>query len=67
MRTSVLNNLVTRSGQTRDEIALKMGITRMQLYRLLTNPKRMRIDQMLQLAQILNKSPRHIISLIRCL
>jgi len=67
MRTSVLNNLVTRSGRTRDEIALKMGITRMQLYRLLTNPKRMRIDQMLQLAQILNKSPRHIISLIRCL
>ena len=67
MRTSILNNLVTRSGQTRDEIALKMGITRMQLYRLLTNPKRMRIDQMLQLAQILNKSPRHIISLIRCL
>ena len=59
--------MVARSGKTRDEIAQKMGITRMQLYRLLTNPKRMRIDQMLQLSQILGKSPRYIISLIRCL
>lgn len=67
MKTAVLNNLVTRSGKTRDEIAQKMGITRMQLYRLLTNPRRMRIDQLLQLSQLLGKSPRYIISLIRCL
>lgn len=67
MKTAVLNNLVSRSGKTRDEIAQKMGITRMQLYRLLTNPRRMRIDQLLQLSQLLGKSPRYIISLIRCL
>jgi len=64
MRTSVLNNLVTRSGKTRDELAQEMGITRMQLYRLLTNPRRMRLDQMFQLASLLKKSPRYVVSLI---
>lgn len=67
MKTTILNSLVSRSGKTRDEIAQKMGITRMQLYRLLTNPKRMRVDQLLQLSQLLGKSPRYIISLVRCL
>jgi transcriptional regulator with XRE-family HTH domain len=65
MKTDVLNSLVTRSGLSREDIASRMGITRMQLYRLLNNPSRMRIGQMILLADILNKSPRHIITLIK--
>lgn len=65
MKTNVLNLLVDRSGKSRDVIASQMGITRMQLYRLLTRPSRMRIEQMLKLASILNKTPRYIITLIK--
>lgn len=65
MKTNVLNTLVDRSGKSRDVIASQMGITRMQLYRLLTRPSRMRIEQMLKLASILNKTPRYIITLIK--
>jgi DNA-binding phage protein len=65
MKTNVLNNLVDRSGKSRDMIASEMGITRMQLYRLLTRPSRMRIEQMLKLASILNKTPRYIVTLIK--
>jgi len=65
MKTNVLNTLVDRSGKSRDVIASEMGITRMQLYRLLTRPSRMRIEQMLKLASILGKTPRHIITLIK--
>jgi len=65
MKTNVLNTLVDRSGKSRDVIASEMGITRMQLYRLLTRPSRMRIEQMLKLASILNKTPRYIITLIK--
>lgn len=64
MKTNILNNLVDRSGKSRDFIASEMGITRMQLYRLLTRPSRMRIEQMVKLASILNKSPRYMITLI---
>jgi DNA-binding phage protein len=65
MKTNVLNSLVDKSGKSRDVIASEMGITRMQLYRLLTRPSRMRIEQMLKLASILNKTPRYIITLIK--
>jgi plasmid maintenance system antidote protein VapI len=65
MKTNVLNTLVDRSGKSRDVIASEMGITRMQLYRLLTRPSRMRIEQMLKLASILGKTPRYIITLIK--
>lgn len=65
MKTNVLNSLVDKSGKSRDIIASEMGITRMQLYRLLTRPSRMRIEQMLKLASILNKTPRYIITLIK--
>lgn len=65
MKTNVLNTLVDRSGKSRDVIASQMGITRMQLYRLLTRPSRMRIEQMLKLASILGKTPRYIITLIK--
>jgi plasmid maintenance system antidote protein VapI len=64
MKTDILSKLLDRSGLTRDEVAESMGITRMQLYRLLTNPRRMRVEQMIRLAVLLKKSPRYVISLI---
>ncbi len=64
MKTDILSKLLDRSGLTRDEVASSMGITRMQLYRLLTNPRRMRVEQMIRLAALLGKSPRYIVSLI---
>ena len=65
MKTHIINDIVSRSGMNRDAIAEKMGITRMQLYRLLMNPRRMRIEQMIQLAEVLGKSPRYMITLIK--
>ncbi len=65
MKTHVLNTIVDKSGKSRDVIASEMGITRMQLYRLLSNPSRMRVEQMIQLASILKKSPRYMITLIK--
>jgi hypothetical protein len=65
MKTHVLNTIVDKSGKSRDVIASEMGITRMQLYRLLSNPSRMRVEQMILLASILKKSPRYMITLIK--
>ncbi len=65
MKTQMINTLVDKSGKSRDVIASQMGITRMQLYRLLSNPPRMRVEQMILLASILKKSPRYMITLIK--
>lgn len=64
MKTA-LTTIVDKSGKNRDLIANEMGITRMQLYRLLSNPRRMRLEQMILLADILGKSPRYIITLVK--
>lgn len=64
MKTA-LTTIVDKSGKNRDVIATEMGITRMQLYRLLSNPRRMRLEQMIRLADILGKSPRYVITLIK--
>jgi plasmid maintenance system antidote protein VapI len=65
MKTNVLNLLVDKSGIKREDVANGMGVTRMQLYRLLSNPSRMRVEQMIRLASILKKSPRYMITLIK--
>ena len=65
MKTNVLNLLVDKSGIRREDVANGMGVTRMQLYRILSNPSRMRVEQMIRLASILNKSPRYMITLIK--
>lgn len=65
MKTQALNEIVDKSGKSRQYIADKMGLTRMQLYRLLSNPRRMRIEQMILLSEVLGKSPRYIIGLIK--
>lgn len=65
MNTGILNSIINKSSKTRQQIADEMGLTRMQLYRLLSNPSRMRLDQMLKLCQILGKSPRYMISIMK--
>lgn len=65
MRTQALNDIVDKSGKSRQYIADKMGLTRMQLYRLLSNPRRMRIEQMILLSEVLGRSPRYMIGLIK--
>lgn len=65
MRTQALNDIVDKSGKSRQYIACKMGLTRMQLYRLLSNPRRMRIEQMILLSEVLGRSPRYMIGLIK--
>ena len=65
MKTNILNHLVDKSGIKREDVAFGMGVTRMQLYRILSNPRRMRVEQMLTLSSILKKSPRYILTLIR--
>lgn len=65
MKTNVLNQLVDKSGIKREDVANGMGVTRMQLYRLISNPSRMRVEQMIRLASILKKSPRYMITLIK--
>lgn len=65
MKTNVLNHLIDKSGIKREDLAFGMGVTRMQLYRLLSNPSRMRVEQVLVLSSIIKKSPRYIISLIK--
>lgn len=65
MRTHSINQMVDKCGKSRQYVADMMGLTRMQLYRLLANPRRMRVEQMIRLSEIIGKSPRFMIGLIK--
>lgn len=56
-----LTKIADKSGKTREELASAMGVSRMQMHRYLTHPRKLSIDKLELLSQVLNKPIRIII------
>jgi hypothetical protein len=62
--SSILLDIVNKSGRTRDDIAAKLGLTRQGLHLKLKNPKGWTVADLEKFGNEFNRSPRNLFSLI---